>query len=143
MINGMTEKGGALEIAQNAAKSLPQFDSQTVNKIFNATETEFGSASASNFHTAMMGLADEYSKVMGGGISSDTGRQQALDLLKQSYSKGQLSGAIGTIQKDLAAHKEALIAGNRYLQRQFGGKRTPAATGNSVIDSLVGKYGRQ
>lgn len=143
MINGMTEKGGAIEIAQNAAKSLPQFDSATANKIFNATETEFGSASATNFHTAMLGLADEYSKVMGGGVSSDTGRQQALDLLKQSYSKGRLSGAIGIMQKDLAARQEALIAGNRYLQRQFGGQRTPTATGNDKIDSLVEKYGRQ
>jgi hypothetical protein len=140
MINGMTEKGGAIEIAQSAAKALPQFDSQTANRVFNAFETEFGSQATTNFHTAMLGLADEYSKVMGGGISSDTGRQQALDILKAAYSRGQLGGAIDIMQRDLAARKTALIGGNRYLEKQFGGKRTPTATGNTVVDSLVNKY---
>ena len=141
MIAGITEKGGALDIAKDAAKALPQFDSQTVNKIFNAFETQFGSANATNFHTAMLGLADEYSKVMGGGISSDTGRQQALDILKAAYSKGQLGGAIDIMQKDLMARQTALIGGNRYLQKQFGG--AAPATGNNVVDSLVSKYGRR
>jgi hypothetical protein len=120
MINGMTEPGGAIQIAQEAGKSLPQFNSSTINKIFNAGATEFGNAEATNFHTAMLGLADEYSKVMGGGVSSDTGRQQALDLLKAAYSKGQLAGAISIMQRDLAARKSAIVGDNRYLQRQFG-----------------------
>jgi hypothetical protein len=68
----------------------------------------------------MLGLADEYSKVMGGGVSSDTGRQQGLDLLKNAYSKGQLSGAIGIMQQDIAARKNALVGSNRYLMKQYG-----------------------
>jgi hypothetical protein len=126
MINGMTEPGGAIQIAADAAKNLPQFNSATLNKVFNAAATEFGNAQASNFHTAMLGLADEYSKVMGGGISSDTGRQQSLDLLRAAYSKGQLAGAISIMQRDLAARKSAIVGDNRYLQRQFGG--SPART---------------
>jgi hypothetical protein len=120
MINAMTDKGGSIEIAQKAAAKLPQLDSQTLNKVFNAAATEFGSPSATNFHTAMLGLADEYSKVMGGGVSSDTGRQQGLDLLKNAYSKGQLSGAIGIMQQDIAARKNALVGSNRYLMKQYG-----------------------
>jgi hypothetical protein len=137
MINGMTEKGGAIEIAQSAAKALPQFDSQTVNRIFNAFETQFGSANATNFHTAMLGLADEYSKVMGGGISSDTGRQQALDILKSAYSKGQLGGAVDIMQRDLAARKTALIGGNRYLEKQFGGAATGGPSGQRRVIDLT------
>jgi hypothetical protein len=57
---------------------------------------------------------------MGGGVSSDTGRQQGLDLLKSAYSKGQLSGAIGIMQQDIAARKSALVGSNRYLMRQYG-----------------------
>jgi hypothetical protein len=67
MIQGMTEQGGAIDIASQAAASLPQMDSATVNKVFNAGATEFGSTQATNFHTAMLGLADEYSKIMGAG----------------------------------------------------------------------------
>lgn len=125
MIDGMSEPGGAIDIASKAAQNLPQFNSATANKVFNATATEFGNTEASNFHTAMLGLADEYSKVMGGGVSSDTGRQQALDVLKASYSKGQLSGAIQIMQRDIAARKSALIGDNRYLQNQFGKAAAP------------------
>jgi hypothetical protein len=69
MINGMTEPNGAIAIAQNAAKKLPAIDSGLLNKVFGRTETQFGSSDVTNFHTAMLGLADEYAKVLGGGVS--------------------------------------------------------------------------
>jgi len=57
---------------------------------------------------------------MGGGVSSDTGRQQALDILNAAYSKGQMSGAIQTMQSDIAARKRAIIGKNRYLLQEYG-----------------------
>jgi len=106
---------------------LPAIDSSLLNKVFNATATQVGSSEATNFHTAMLGLADEYSKVMGGGVASDTGRQQALDILKDSYSKGQLSGAVDVMRRDIAARKQALVGNNRYLLRQYGSTAGAAA----------------
>ncbi len=120
MIQGMVEPGGAIEIAQNAARNLPKFNNATLNKVFNAAATEFGSTDATNFHTSMLGLADEYSKIMGGGTATDTGRQQALDILKAAYSKNQLAGAIQVMRNDIAARQKAMIGDNRYLQKQFG-----------------------
>jgi hypothetical protein len=128
MINAMSEPGGSIEIATNAARNLPQFNSTIANQVFNAAATQFGSAEASNFHTAMLGLADEYSKVMGGGISSDTARQQSLDLLKTAYSKGQLAGAVDIMRKDITARKSALIGNNTYLQRQYSPRAAGAAS---------------
>jgi hypothetical protein len=137
MIQGMTEPGGAIDIAKGAATALPQLNSSTLNKVFNASATEFGSKEATNFHTAMLGLADEYSKVMGGGIGSDTGRQQALDILKASYSKGQIAGAIGIMQNDIAARKNALVGNNRYLVKQYGAAQ-PSPQPVYVNGQLVG-----
>lgn len=119
MINGMTDPGGSIEIARNAAKALPKYPEATINKMFNATATEFGSKEATDFHTSLLGLADEYAKVMGAGQGSDLSRQQALDLLKAEYSRGQLGGAINIIQKDLAARRSAVIGNNRYLMKQY------------------------
>jgi len=68
----------------------------------------------------MLGLADEYSKVMGGGISSDTGRAQALDILKDAYSNGQLTGAVATMRADIDARKSVLIRGNRVSEQTYG-----------------------
>jgi hypothetical protein len=131
MINGMTEPGGAIEIASKAASKLPQMNSKTANKVFNIAKTEFGDNSVTDFHTAMLGLADEYSKVMGGGVSSDTGRQQALDILNAAYARKQMGGAIQVMQNDIAARKRAIIGKNRYLIQEYGGEPTPPATQQS------------
>jgi hypothetical protein len=132
MIRGMADPGGSIEIAQNAAKALPQLPEATLNKVFNAAATEFGSKEATNFHTAMLGLADEYSKVMGGGTATDSGRKQALDLLKASYSKGQLGGAIDTMRQDISARQKALVGTNRYLLRQYAPARPQNVPPNYV-----------
>jgi hypothetical protein len=120
LITTMTDKGGSIDIAQKAAQKLPQLNSQQVNGVFNAFTRSFGDNSVTNFHTAMLGLADEYSKVMGGGVATDSGRAQALDILKDSYSNGQLSGAIDTMKADIAARKNELIRGNQTLLRTYG-----------------------
>jgi hypothetical protein len=119
MIEGMTEPGGSIEIAQQATKALPQLNSNLLNKVFNATETEFGSPEATNFHTAMLGLADEYSQVMGTGGGSDVSRQQALDILKAGYSKKQLTGAVDIMRRDIEARKRGLVGKNPALQALF------------------------
>lgn len=125
MANAMTDQGGSIEIAQTAAHNLPRVTNEkTLNKLFALGQGEFGDPTLSDFHTAMLGLADEYSKVMGGGVSSDTGRQQALDLLKQSYSHNQTDSAIAIMRKDIAARKSAIIGNNRYLKQEYGVQNT-------------------
>jgi len=144
MINGMTEPGGAIEIASKAASKLPKMNSKTANQVFNIAKTEFGDNALTDFHTAMLGLADEYSKVMGGGVSSDTGRQQALDILKENYSKGQLAGAVQIMRTDIAARKKAIIGKNRYLLQEYGedqsgqNQNTPGA-GNDPFAAFGGQ----
>jgi hypothetical protein len=120
LITTMTDRNGSIAIAEKAADKLPQFNSQVANAVFNATTTSFGSSSVTNFHTAMLGLADEYSKVMGGGVSSDTGRAQALNILHDAYSSNQITGAIATMKSDIQARKSELIRGNRVLEETYG-----------------------
>jgi hypothetical protein len=119
-LDNIVQQGGAIDIAQNAAKGLPALNSQTINKIFNIADAEFGDHRVTDFRTAMLGLADNYSKVQGGGVSTDSNRQQSLDLLKEAYSKGQLAGAMEIMRKDLTSVKSSKIGDNRYLQRQYG-----------------------
>ncbi len=120
LIETMTDPGGSIGIAEKAAQKLPQFNSQVANAVFNATTTSFGSSSVTNFHTAMLGLADEYSKVLGGGVSTDTGRAQALNILHDAYSNNQITGAIATMKADIQARKSELIRGNRVLEQTYG-----------------------
>lgn len=132
MISSMEEPGGSIDIAQTAALSLPALDQKTANKVFNATATEFGSPEATKFHTAMLGLADEYAKVMGGGVASDTGRQQALDILQQDYSKGQLRGGIDILRQDIRARQRAIIRDNPALKAMYPDLDAPHNGGEGV-----------
>jgi hypothetical protein len=134
MIEGMTEKGGSIDIAKAAMANLPQMDENTANKVFNAAETEFGSKNVTDFHTAMLGLADEYSQVMGAGGGSDTSRQQALDLLKAKWSAGQLSGAVDIMQKDINARKRGLVNGNPALEQLFPSEASASNTTAKASD---------
>jgi hypothetical protein len=133
LINGITEKDGSLDIVKQRAAKLPQLNSSTLNKVFSRTKAEFGDPALTDFQTAMLGFADEYSKVMGGGVSSDTGRQQALDILKQGYSKGQMAGAFQTLQADIDARKRGIIGNNRYLKQEYG---DPAQQQNSTVTKV-------
>jgi hypothetical protein len=119
MISAITAPGGSLDIARSAALDLPALDQKTANKVFNATATEFGSPEATRFHTAMLGLADEYAKVMGGGTATDSGRQQGLDILKQDFSRGQLNAGIDTILADVHARGRAIVGKNPALNAMY------------------------
>jgi hypothetical protein len=120
MIQAMNDKGGSIEIAQTQFNAIPgKIDNQAWNKIVQGTQTQFGGKDIVGFRTAMLGLADEYSKVMGGGVSSDTGRKQALDLIGEAYSKGQGARAIDVIHQDIAARKKAIVGDNPTLQAMF------------------------
>jgi hypothetical protein len=142
MVEGMTEKGGSIEIAQTAAANLPQFNERTANKIFNVVSGELGNTALSNFHTAMLGLADEYSQVMGTGGGSDVSRQQALDILHDNYSKQQLSGAIDIMRRDIAARKRGLIGDNPALQQLFPDTSTTQSAPAGATGKAPGPDGK-
>ncbi len=130
MVGAMSAPNGELAIAVNAAKALPQMNSSLLNKVFNITETQFGSDAATNFHTAMIGFSDLYAKVMGGGVGTDALRQSAMDVLKDGYSHGQIAGSIKVLQQQIEARRDQMIGNNPYLRKQFGGS-SPAGGNNT------------
>lgn len=123
-LDNIIQPNGAIDIAKKAAAGLPALNSATLNKVFNLANEEFGDHRITDFHTAMLGLADNYSKIQGGGVSTDSNRKQSLDLLKDAYSRGQLNGAMDIMRQDLASVKSSKIGDNRYLIRQYGAPQT-------------------
>jgi hypothetical protein len=136
MIQTMTDRNGSIAIAEKAASHLPQMNSQQANAVFNAFSRSFGNSAVTSFHTAMLGFADEYSKVMGQGGGSDTSREQALSILSDAYSNGQLKDAIATMKADIAARKSELIRGNPLLEQTYGpgGTKEERSSTVSVTD---------
>jgi hypothetical protein len=131
MVGAMSAPNGELAIAVNASKALPQLNSSLANKVFNITETQFGSDAVTNFHTAMIGFSDLFAKVMGGGVGTDALRQSAMDVLKDGYSHGQIAGSIKVLQQQIEARRDQMIGNNPYLRKQFGGS-APARANNTA-----------
>lgn len=119
MVESITRKGGEIDIARDALSKLPQMDEKTANKFFNIVNGEFGDSAISNAQTALLGLADSYSQIMGEGGGSDSSRQQAMDLLHTYYSKGQMAGAIDVMRKDVIARHDSLVGNNPALKQLF------------------------
>ncbi|HEY3768885.1 MAG TPA: hypothetical protein VGN44_09440 [Candidatus Angelobacter sp.] len=109
-----------------------------LNKVFNITETQFGSDAATNFHTAMIGFSDLYAKVMGGGAGTDALRQSAMDVLKDGFSHGQIAGSIKVLQQQIEARRNQMIGENPYLRKQFGGQGSPAGVLRTPSDPPAG-----
>ena len=121
LIKGVTEPGGALDVAMNAAKDLPNVtDSQTLNNIFSAFSGEFNNKAVTDFHTSMLGLADEYAKIMGGGTGNLGQFEHAMTILKEGYAKKNMQSAANVLRRDIAARFRGVVGNNVYLLREYG-----------------------
>ncbi len=74
----LTDKGGTLDQLAQTAKSIPSNQIPAFNSIADWEKAATGSGPIAKFAAQALGVADDYSKVMGGGQGSDTSRLQAL-----------------------------------------------------------------
>jgi len=118
-IRTLNEPGGDLDILKDAVTALPKMDSATANKIFNATATEFGSSEATGYHMALYNLASLLATVQTGGIPTEGEIQTQLNLMKDSFSKGQLDTAINTARRDIAARGKSIVGNNPFLKNAY------------------------
>jgi hypothetical protein len=119
MVSSMTTPGGSIDIVKGAIDKFPKVDLKVANQVFNPIATQFGSQAVTDFHVAMLGLADEFSKIMGQGGGSDASRQQALDILKDSYSKGQLASGLEILRREVQARGKQTTRNNPTLKRMY------------------------
>ncbi len=119
MISSMTNPGGSIDILKGTIDKFPKVPVQIANQVFNPTATQFGSQDVTDFHVAMLGLADEFSKIMGAQIGSDTSRQQALDILKDSYSKSQLNSGVDILKRLVQARGKTMVGNNPTLKLMY------------------------
>jgi hypothetical protein len=115
----LNEPGGDLDILKDAIGALPKMDSKTLNKIFNASATEFGSPEATNYHMALYNLAGLMAQVQTGGIPTQGEIQEQLNLMSAANSKGQLDGALQIARRDISARGQSMVANNPYLRAAY------------------------
>jgi hypothetical protein len=116
----LTDKGGTLDQLAEAAKKIPQNQIPVFNKIEDWTREAAGSGPLAEYAARVLGVADDYSKVMGGGMGSDASRAQAANLIAAKLSKEGRDGAIAGIRGSVSSQINSRIGKNPILQRMYG-----------------------
>ena len=124
----LTDKGGTLDQLADAAKDIPSNRIPVFNSIADVMKASTGSGPIAKYASILLGVADDYSKVMGGGQGSDTSRTQALKLVPTNASEQARAAAIEGIRGAVGSQINSRIGNNAVLQRMYGGSG-PAQTG--------------
>lgn len=124
----LTDPGGTLEQLAKVGRLIPQSQLPALNSIADWEKAATGNGPLSKYAATALGVADDYSKVMGGGQGSDSSRQQALNLIKSSGSPDARAAAIDGIRGAVASQLNSRIGSNPVLGRMYGSSSasTPA-----------------
>jgi hypothetical protein len=116
----LTDQGGTLDQLQQAYNKLPNGRIPALNKFSDWAAAASGSGATAAFAQTAIGVADDYSKVMGGGQGSDTSRDQVLESFARSGSGAQMAGAIGAARQAVDSQMSSRIGQNPVMRRMYG-----------------------
>jgi hypothetical protein len=124
----LTDKGGTLDQLAAAAKDIPGGLIPAFNSIADWEKAATGSGPIAKYASLALGVADDYSKVMGGGQGSDSSRMQALNLVGAKQSPEQRAGSISGIRGAVGSQTNSRIGNNPVLKRMYGDQQQGGGT---------------
>jgi len=131
----LTDKGGTLDQLAETAKKIPQHQIPVFNSLDDWAKAAAGSGPLAQYAAQVLGVADDYAKVMGGGVGSDASRLSAANLISAKLSKEGREGAIAGIRGSVNSQTRSRIGDNQVLMRMYGSqlpKESAAPSGPSV-----------
>lgn len=141
----LTDPGGTLDQLAKVGKLIPQSQLPALNSIADWEKAATGNGPLAKYASTALGVADDYSKVMGGGQGSDTSRLQALNLVKASGSPQARAGAIEGIRGAVGSQLNSRIGSNPVLGRMYGSspaQATPAGPPPGATHTAPGSDGK-
>jgi hypothetical protein len=136
----LTEKGGTLDQLAAAAKDIPANQFPVFNSVADAMRASTGSGPIARYASLTLGVADDYSKVMGGGQGSDTSRTQALNLISAKQSPEQRAASIEGIRGAVNSQIHSRIGNNTVLQKMYGVSGGTPQGLSPAAQALINKY---
>lgn len=118
--NSLIAKGGTLDQLEELGKKIPQHDWPVLNTVDDWKKLKTGKGPLAGYAAMVLGAADDYGKVMGGGTASDSARDKALDLFAQAASPEQRASAVSATRGAVQSQRDARIGKNQFLKRQYG-----------------------
>lgn len=127
----LTDKGGTLDQLAAAANDIPQGKIPVFNTVADVIAASSGSGPIAKYASILLGVADDYSKVMGGGQGSDASRTQALKLAPAQASPEARAGAIEGIRGSVGSQLNSRIGSNPVLKKMYGTQEAGGKTQNT------------
>jgi hypothetical protein len=124
--NSLIDPGGTLDQLQQAGNNIPHGQLPALNTLADWQKLATGNGPLAHYAATALGVADDYSKVMGGGQGSDSSRLQALNLIKANASEEGRGGAVTGIRDAVVSQTKSRIGNNPVLGRMYG---SPALSG--------------
>jgi hypothetical protein len=128
--------GGTFKQLDDRFNALGNTQIPKVNNVFQWLETNAGQPGVPAFNATLLGVADEYGKILGGGVATDSSRNEAKEIINRAFSEQQGKAALQAIRGTLANRQNAMVGDNRYLVKQFGKMSQPPV----VPQGKIGVY---
>ena len=113
-------QGGTLDQLAEAGKAIPQNQMPVLNKLADWEKAATGSGPIAKYATIALGVADDGAKVMGGGVATDSGREQILKNIGAQLSPEQRAGALQGMRGSVNSQIASRIGANSVLKRMYG-----------------------
>lgn len=139
----LTDKGGTLDQLAAAAKDIPENQIPVFNSVADAVKASTGSGPIAKYASLALGVAGDYSKVMGGGQGSDTSRTQAMNLIAAKQSPEQRAQSIEGIRGAVNSQKNSRIGNNGLLQKMYGDQPSTQQTIGHKVGDIIVQNGHQ
>jgi hypothetical protein len=122
--NSLTNKGGTLDQLEAQYKKLPKDLGRhfpLLNSIQDYRSYQTGDPAMAGFNQTALAAADDYAKVVGGGVGSDSSRLEFMQAFSHAHSEGGFKAAIDAARAGVGSQQDAGIGENRVLKMQYGG----------------------
>jgi hypothetical protein len=118
-VNSLVAPGGTLDQLKAVGDKISQSDYQILNRTRNWKELQTGKGGISAYAAKAVGVADDYSKVVGGGVGSDASRNLVLQIISPNLSPDQRGESIEAVRDSVNSQKETRIGNNSFLKKMY------------------------
>ena len=116
----LLSKGGTMDQLTDWGKKIPNNSLPTLNTAEDWIKLKEGKGPLAGYAALVLGVADDYGKVMGGGSASDNARDAALHLFAAAQTPEQRRDAINATLGAVGSQFDGRVGNNRFLAREYG-----------------------
>lgn len=116
----LMSKGGTMDQLTEWGKKIPDNGLPTLNTIEDWEKLKLGKGPLAGYAALVLGVADDYGKVMGGGTASDSARDAALHLFAAAQTQEQRADAINATLGAVGSQFDGRVGNNKFLAREYG-----------------------